>query len=199
METDAILNYQVILKMHEPLLGKLEEAVITHHMKFMEKRVVSDIVKLEECVDYWCEIYNADKSQVRSKSRLRRLSEVRNFVFWSVRNGVLGFTWTLKSCGEIFDRDHTTAIHGLKVMDDLIKYDGNVRDKLMNYLGELGYVSHWDYSEKILTWEAEIPPSEADIDPNTELSEKVILEPSHGLSVPEANAPLKTYERQNSI
>lgn len=170
--------YKEVLEKHGAVISEIEEAVILHHIDKITNYTKSHLERLEECLDYWCQVYEVTKSEVRSRSRKRELAEVRSIVTWIIRNEMLGFRWTYKSIGKVFNRDHTTAIHSMKVVDGLIKYDGFIRDMVMKYLDQIGYITEWNRDERTLKWSKQIDLSGE----NAELTENAVLLPSEELS-----------------
>lgn len=62
-----------------------------------------------------CESFKITIQALLSKSRDRGLVRVRNICFYVIKNKL---NLSLKEIGKIFNRDHTTVIHGIKYVND---------------------------------------------------------------------------------
>lgn len=174
--------YQEVLKKHKVMLTDLEEAIILHHIGKMTFQTISKTQKIDQCLDYWCHKYSVEKYDVKSKSRKREVAEVRMIVTWIVRNDILGFRWSFASIGQVFGRDHSTAIHYCRIVNDLITFDGHFRDNIMEYLKEIGYVPKWNWETKELTWDKPIDLESTVLEQNHEINENAVFFPSEELS-----------------
>ena len=81
-----------------------------------------------------CEIEPA-KAFENNKVQKREFVELRNICFyiWHIK----GLIKTLKESGKYFDKDHTTVIHGIKTITNLIETEPEMRKKVNKILDVL--------------------------------------------------------------
>lgn len=58
------------------------------------------------------------KDDLKTKSRLQEISDLRMVCIWALRNNT---TATLRQIGAYFNRDYTTVIHARDTIENLIK------------------------------------------------------------------------------
>ena len=58
---------------------------------------------------------------LRSKSRERSLVCARQFAIWKVYTELYSHGYTLKMIAEVFGRDHATAIHSIRTINELLE------------------------------------------------------------------------------
>ena len=81
---------------------------------------------LPELMYLGCCFLNADVNQILSKKKTRDLTEIRHMIMAYLSNsrGV-----RLTEIAKIFNRDHTTVIHGKKVVSNLCAIDRSFREQ----------------------------------------------------------------------
>jgi chromosomal replication initiator protein len=68
---------------------------------------------------------NADK--LKSTSRVKEFTHARYVIFYFLRKFA---NMTLKSAGLLFNRDHTTVIHGLETLQNIIDTEPAVKEEI---------------------------------------------------------------------
>ena len=89
---------------------------------------------INNIVHHCCEFYEISQHKLVKKSRYRHLVEKRYMIFYILRNR---YKYTFQSIADNFLRDHTTVVHGNKVMGIMISLYSHVRiehEQLINHL-----------------------------------------------------------------
>ena len=69
--------------------------------------------------------------EMHTKKRYRDVAEARQVVMWYAVNR-MGYTYN--RAGNIYDRNHVTAMYGIKTVNNLIETDRNFRGRLETVL-----------------------------------------------------------------
>lgn len=85
--------------------------------------------RLAETIDQFCRLYNVSPAQLISASRQHHLVEVRHLC-WFLCYTRLRLTYTL--IARIFNRHHTTVMHGIKQVEALMDSEVVLRDHIMS-------------------------------------------------------------------
>jgi hypothetical protein len=59
--------------------------------------------------------------QLKSRSREQKLVDLRHHAFWILRTR---FNWSMPKIGRFFNRDHTTALHGVERWQKIVDAQG---------------------------------------------------------------------------
>ena len=153
--------YEKIVNKHDMILTELEEAVILHKLKTVEKEATYTSKKIEDIIDYWCKYYELERSAAEGGSRVQNLKMLRYCIFWSIKKKVVPNNLTMEAIGKIFNRHYSTVIHCMNQMEDWIRYDSELRQDLMIMLNEFGYRADWNEPLQELTFirKGELYPS----------------------------------------
>ena len=153
--------YQKVVNNHDGILTELEEAVILHKLKTVEKEATYTSKKIEDVIDYWCKYYELERSAAEGGSRVAPLKMLRYCIFWSIKKKVVPNNLTMEAIGKIFNRHYSTVIHCMNQMEDWIRYDSELRQDLMIMLNEFGYRADWNEPLQELTFirKGELYPS----------------------------------------
>jgi chromosomal replication initiator protein len=91
--------------------------------------------KPETIIDRLCDHYNVSQQQLLSKSRDRQLVFIRHLAIYLILTKT---KTTLKATGEIFGRDHTTAMHAKKAIEDYLDTNSfNKREEIEQFINSL--------------------------------------------------------------
>lgn len=91
--------------------------------------------KPQNIIDHLCEHYNVSKEQLLSKSRDRQLVFIRHLAIYLILTKT---RLTFKATGEIFGRDHTTAIHAKKMIQNYLDTNSfNKREEIEQFINQL--------------------------------------------------------------
>lgn len=86
-----------------------------------------NIYKEYNIIEDVCKYFNISKNELISKSRERRFAEPRQIAIFIIR---LKFkNYQLKKIGSIFNKDHSTILHSIKVVENQMKI--NLKFKMM--------------------------------------------------------------------
>ena len=88
-------------------------------------REISPSVIVDETADY----FGLERDDLISKSRSRPLTTARHVAMYLLRE-LTGLS--LIKIGEQFDRDHTTALHGIKKIEALMPARGNIYRQVLD-------------------------------------------------------------------
>lgn len=144
--------YKVIIDKHQDMLTELEEAVILHKASKIEKEVEHTLKKIDDIIDYWCSYYEVGREALAAGSRVSQLKIARYMIFWTIRKKIIHNNLTYQAIGKMFNRDHSTVLHGVKQVEDWILYDQELRQDLMRMLIEFGYRADWHEELQELNW-----------------------------------------------
>lgn len=89
-------------------------------LKIPQNRFTSATDKIAYIKQSVSEYTGIQVPKLESKSRKRELVEARQMAMWLIKKHC---TYSLKTIGESFGRDHTTVIHSINTVNDLIKTD----------------------------------------------------------------------------
>lgn len=81
-----------------------------------------------------CIYYNISNDDIKGRDRHRTIVLARHMAMYIIRNRL---KLKLKATGQLFNRDHTTAMHAMKSISDQIETDeliANDLDNLINIL-----------------------------------------------------------------
>lgn len=78
----------------------------------------------EYVIKHVCEYYGIQPEKLKTGNRSKELVDARHVVFYILRRNT---NITLKEAGLLFNRDHTTVIHGLEKLSDLMDTEPNTK------------------------------------------------------------------------
>lgn len=85
------------------------------------------VITADKIITVVCEHLKLTVEQIRGKSRSKEFVYARHLIFYFLRKHT---TLTLKSAGELFNRDHTTVIHALENLQDIMDTEPPVKDEV---------------------------------------------------------------------
>jgi len=91
--------------------------------------IVGDRKNVEDIISIVCDEFELTDAEIKSKHRHRRLSEARSVAIFLIRKHT---TFSLFETARLFGgRDHTTAMHSLKRVQDLIATEPNFKNRIL--------------------------------------------------------------------
>lgn len=84
--------------------------------------------QFEIIVDTVCFYLSVNVEDVFSRTRKQRVVEARHFICYICR---VEFRMIFSFIGKNLKRDHSTIIHGVQAIEDLMKYEQNTREKVV--------------------------------------------------------------------
>lgn len=81
----------------------------------------------EKIINVVCDHYKLNAYKLKSKSRVKEFTHARYVIFYFLRKFA---NMTLKSVGLLFNRDHTTVIHGLETLQDIIDTEPAIKSEI---------------------------------------------------------------------
>lgn len=120
-DKDAIISVilKVIFKTYKGIESSLDK--ISDVMK-------SDLVA-DGIVDLVCAEFSTDKEAVYSKRRTKHINEARTLIMYLLR---VDLDWIFQDIGNKLNRDHSSAVAGVKRAKDWLKYDKDFIQKYKN-------------------------------------------------------------------
>lgn len=85
------------------------------------------VITPEKIITTVCDYFVLSVDVVKSKSRAKEHVYARHVIFYFLRKHT---NMTLKSSGALFNRDHTTVIHGLDNLRDIMDTEPVVRSEV---------------------------------------------------------------------
>lgn len=82
-----------------------------------------------EIIEKVCSYYAVTNEDIIGKSRCRDIIKARHMAIYIIRNKV---KYKLKATGTLFNRDHTTVIHAIQNINNLLCYDEATINDLKN-------------------------------------------------------------------
>jgi chromosomal replication initiation ATPase DnaA len=82
-------------------------------------------------VNHSCKYHNVDFAWLKKPIRDRKRVAIRQMVFKCLR---VEFKHTFSSIAKHFDMDHTTVIHGIAKLNDLMDVYPEIRDNYLEYI-----------------------------------------------------------------
>jgi chromosomal replication initiation ATPase DnaA len=91
----------------------------------------AQIEKAEIIIAKVATFYGMANKDIRGKCRQRELVKARWIAMYFIRHQT---DFTLKTIGDMFGRDHTTVIHALETINDImsLKYETDLKEDLIN-------------------------------------------------------------------
>ena len=106
------------------------EEVLRGVEKKQNKRITIDRI-----IDTVCKIYGVNEEEIRSRSRLRRLTEIRKLMGYIVGEYADG---NLSEYSNMVNRDITTMSKEVNELRERIKKDRDTKERVNQVLEELG-------------------------------------------------------------
>jgi chromosomal replication initiator protein len=85
------------------------------------------VITPEKIIETVCEHFKLTFKDLQSRSRVREFVYARHIIFYLIRKHT---KMSLKSSGEMFGRDHTTVIHSVETLNNLMYTEYDVRSEV---------------------------------------------------------------------
>jgi chromosomal replication initiator protein len=94
-----------------------------------QKAMKEKINYVESIIKEICKYYSLTAEQVKGKSRKREIVKARFISIYIIKNET---DFTLSAIGRIFNRDHSTILHSIKIINNTLtlRYDTDISDEL---------------------------------------------------------------------
>ncbi len=73
-----------------------------------------------------------DMCDIYSKTRKREVVEARQISMWRIKMLYPNFSW--REIGDFFSKDHATALHSIRIVNDLMETDKQFNQKVQNII-----------------------------------------------------------------
>jgi chromosomal replication initiation ATPase DnaA len=74
---------------------------------------------------------------IKSKTRERQIVCARQFAIWKVYTELYSHGYTLHMIADVFNRDHTTVLHSVKVVNGMLKFNDPIFAKINYYYNQI--------------------------------------------------------------
>ena len=85
------------------------------------------VITIDKIISTVCDHLNLTGEEIKGKSRVKEHVYARHLIFYLFRKHT---TLTLKSAGELFNRDHTTVLHALNNLQDIMDTEPAVKNEV---------------------------------------------------------------------
>lgn len=85
------------------------------------------VITPELIIETVCNHYKISPEKLKSKNRSKELVHTRHVIFYFLRKYT---NITLKAAGLLFNRDHTTVIHSVEHLGDIMDTEPNVKSEV---------------------------------------------------------------------
>jgi len=150
MTTEEIYN-QIVTE-EEVILDKLKEAVLIHAMREYKEDVLCKAVVVEDLLDYMVRTRKISRTSLMARTRRREVTEARQIIWYLISKGITPIKFTLAAMGQLFGRDHCTALHGVRNIETVVQVDSNLRNEVMVMANAFGMSTSWDTEAKELSF-----------------------------------------------
>jgi len=95
----------------------------------MSKILLNDQKHARQIVDNVCDFYGLTTAQVKGKCRLRGYVKARFVAIYIIRKRT---GLTLKEIGRLFHRDHTSIIHAVQTIEEVLslRFDNDYQEEI---------------------------------------------------------------------
>lgn len=99
----------------------------------LDKSLYNDQKHANRIINEICEFYGLTHAQIKGKCRLRSYVKARFISMYLLRRRT---GLTLKEIGRMFHRDHTSIIHAIKTIDEVLslKFENDYKDEIERLL-----------------------------------------------------------------
>jgi len=131
-----IREIQILELENEALRKQVKELKMTHWTvpsRKLDGSLYSDQKKASKIIDEICEFYGLTQAQVKGKCRLRGYVKARFVAMFMLRTRT---GLTLKEIGRMFHRDHTSIIHAIKTINEVLslKFENDYQNEIKRLL-----------------------------------------------------------------
>ena len=81
-----------------------------------------------------CKTTHIDWSELKSKCRKREINDVRQTAMWMIRKGT---SMSFYDVGKVFNRHHSTVLHAVKAVENMIETDNMYRGHVEQILNNI--------------------------------------------------------------
>lgn len=147
MNTEGIYNYVKQNLRNE--IDDLKQAVLIHEVERYREEIAGHLRHdVQDWIDAVCEQFGTKMEYLISKSRKREYVTPRQIIQWGLVKGVIPNKLSLTAIGGLVNRDHATALHSRKTIDQLLDTDQQLREDIMQIINRFGWRAGYDKSTK---------------------------------------------------
>jgi len=145
-------HYNQLLQEVAGPLNQLQQAVLKHEVDKYRHKIAENLrTDVQDWINAVCKHYQLEPEALAIKSRKRELVVPRQIVMWGLLMGVVPNNLGPSAVGVLFNKDHATAIHCKKVINQLCDCDPIVRENIMMLVSVFGWQTSWDPSTRKFT------------------------------------------------
>ena len=144
-------NFQDIIDKYPAIISEIDnDALMAYANEVAIPNAKSEIDQMAELTNYICQTQGIDRKALSSKSRGQYLTQARFIIWWCVRNQVFKNRISFSVIGNLFSKNHSTVLYGVRTMDNLIYHDVELRHELMRVINHFNRSARWDDKRKRL-------------------------------------------------
>lgn len=136
-KVSLIREIQILECENELLRKQIKELKSMSHWTIPSRKLdgslLSDQKHAAKIIEQICDYYGVTAAQIKGKCRVRGYVKARFLAIFLLRNRT---GLTLKEIGRMFHRDHTSVIHAIKVINEVmsLKFENDYKDEIKKIL-----------------------------------------------------------------
>jgi len=118
----------LIRVVNESQIPELNWKSINGEVESLNEKLTNEIMSVV------CSITQMDWSELKSKCRKREINDVRQTAMWMIRKGT---SMSFYDVGKVFNRHHSTVLHAVKAVENMIETDNMYRghvEQILNHI-----------------------------------------------------------------
>ena len=130
-------------------LTELQQAVLMHEVELYREKIGHNLkTDVTQWITAVCKSFDVEVDALAVRSRRIELLRPRQVIMWGLLTGIVPNKLTLGAVGKIFHRDHATASHSKRMINDLLDTDPELRETVMQLINKFGWRANYDTVEK---------------------------------------------------
>jgi len=118
----------IIRVVNESQIPELNWKSINGEVESLNEKLTNEIMSVV------CSITQMDWSEIKGKCRKREINDVRQTAMWMIRKGT---SMSFYDVGKVFNRHHSTVLHAVKAVENMIETDNMYRghvEQILNHI-----------------------------------------------------------------
>lgn len=144
--------YKEMIADHSHLLTELQRAVMAWEVNKYRDDVIGQLKTVNDLIEHVCKDRGVVMASLIGGTRIRKIKDTRHIIWFLLRNKVVQNHLTVQDLGAMFNKDHSTVVHGCKKMEEIMEFDQLTREDIMEYANHFGVTSTWNPKQRRLTF-----------------------------------------------
>jgi chromosomal replication initiation ATPase DnaA len=118
----------IIRVVNESQIPELNWKSINGEVESLNEKLTNEIMSVV------CSITQINWSEMKGKCRKREINDVRQTAMWMIRKGT---SMSFYDVGKVFNRHHSTVLHAVKAVENMIETDNMYRghvEQILNHI-----------------------------------------------------------------